>query len=165
MPDLFKIAAVSAAHGIRGEVKLACFLENPEDITRYLPLCDSRGTAYFLRITGQGGKNHLIAAIDGITDRNRAELLRGLELYAECAKRPPANDSEYYLQDLIGLPAVQASDGSPIGTVSAFHNYGAGELIEILCANGEELLLPFRAPFVGDIENGQISITLPHYSE
>ncbi len=160
MRDSFKIAHISAAHGLRGEVKLACTLENPDDIARYNPLKTKQGKSYNVRITGHT-KDHLMVAIDGITDRNAAEALRGIELYAETSKLPPKSDDEYYIQDLIGLSAT-LEDGTEIGKVTAIHNYGAGDILEIKTAN-DELLLPFIAPFVGEIEGGKITIQLPEY--
>lgn len=156
----FKIAHITSAHGIRGEVKLACFLNNPNDITRYNPLTTKQGKAYTIRITGRA-KDHLMAALDGITDRNAAELLRGTELFADSAKLPPKSENEYFVRDLIGLTAI-LKDGTTIGSVTALHNYGAGDIIEIKTEN-EEILLPFKAPFVGDIVEGKITVQLPEY--
>ena len=158
--DSFKIAHISAAHGLRGEVKLACTLENPDDIVRYNPLISKQGKIYNVRITGHT-KDHLMVAIDGITDRNAAESLRGIELYADTAKLPPKSDDEYYIQDLVGLSAV-LEDGTEIGRVTALHNYGAGDILEIKTAD-DELLLPFKAPFVGEITDGKIIVQLPEY--
>lgn len=160
MRESFKIAHISAAHGIRGEVKLACFLENPDDITRYNPLVSKQGKSYNVRITGHT-KDHLMVAIDGITDRNAAELLRGVELYGDSSKLPPASDDEYFVADLIGLTAM-LENGSEIGKVTALHNYGAGDILEIKTTD-DELLLPFKLPFVGEIKDGKIIVTLPEY--
>lgn len=159
---LFKIAQISAAHGIRGEVKLICFLENPADLARYNPLVTKQGKAVELTVTGTL-KDHLIARINTVDDRNAAEMLRGTELYGERAKLPPKNEDEYYVQELVGLSAV-LENGQTIGKVTAIHNYGAGDILEIATAD-EEILLPFKAPFVGDISEGKIIVTLPEYIE
>ncbi|MDX2073229.1 MAG: ribosome maturation factor RimM [Alphaproteobacteria bacterium] len=157
----FKIARIAAAHGIRGEVKLSCFLENPDDIARYNPLFTKQGKPCSLRVTGHA-KDHLIVAIDGISDRNAAEILRGTELYADAAKLPAPAENEYYVEDLIGLTAV-LEDGKEVGKVTAIHNFGAGDILEIATLSGEELLLPFQAPFVGEIQNGRITVQWPEY--
>ena len=44
---------------------------------------------------------------------------------------PPIEDDEtFYHADLIGLAAV-TPDGTALGTVTAIHNFGAGDLVEI----------------------------------
>lgn len=160
MQPLFRIARISAAHGIRGEVKLVCFLQNPGDITGYNPLTTAKGAAYNISITGTL-KDALIARLEGINDRNAAESLRGVELYGDAAKLPATKNNEYYVDALIGLDAVLA-DGTKVGTVTGIENYGAGDIIAI-DRQGEELLLPFKEPFVGEISTKRIIITLPEY--
>jgi len=158
----FKIAQITAAHGIRGEVKVVCFLENPDDLPRYNPLSTRQGKEYSLAVTGHV-KGNIIARIEGIADRNEAELLRGLELYAPGSKLPKKSENEFYQQELIGLSAIDAS-GKAIGNVLAIHNFGAGDIIEISTSEGD-VMLPFKAPFVGeiDVKKGTMHITLPEY--
>ena len=57
---------------------------------------------------------------------------------------PPVEDDDtFYHADLIGLAAV-TPDGAPLGTVTAVHNFGAGDIIEIATADGgEPLMVPF----------------------
>lgn len=158
----FKIAQVSAAHGLRGEVKLLCFLTTPKDIARYNPLHDSKGNAYRATVTGQI-KELLIVQLDGIHDRTSAEKMRGLELFADATKLPAPEENQYYLHDLIGKTAM-LDDGTRIGKVLAVHNFGAGDIVAI-DHDGEELLLPFRDPFVREVRDDEIVITLPEYIE
>lgn len=160
MGNLFKIAHITAAHGIRGEVKLACFIENPDDIVRYAPLQTKQGKIFTFRITGHS-KAHLIIAIDGITDRNEAEMLRGTELFADASKLPAKNAEEYFVHELIGLTA-RLADGRIIGNVTALYNYGAGDILAI-DSGDEEILLPFQPPFIGAITHDAITVQLPEY--
>lgn len=157
---VFKIAQVSTAHGVRGEVKLSCFLDDAGDIARYLPLSIKSGAPFSFKITGHL-KGQLIVKPDGIDDRNAADALRGTELFADAAKRPEINANEFYYDQLIGLPA-RLADGTKIGTVTAVDNYGAGDIIQIKTAT-EELLLPLQAPYVNDISDDAVIITLPEY--
>lgn len=165
MSSRFKIAQVAAAHGIRGEVKLRCFLEDPSALKRYLPLSDKSGRGYQLIITGTQ-KDLLIVKIDGITDRNAAELLRGIELYADSVNLPPRNDGEYYVNQLIGLRA-QREDGTAYGTITAIDNFGAGDILDIQKPDGTTEMLPFNDIFVGEVkpEDGYIVVFPPDYIE
>ena len=71
-----------------------------------------------------------MATFKGVTTREDAERLNGIELYIAREKLPATDEDEYYHADLIGLAAVNAAN-EPIGRVLAIHNFGAGDIIEI----------------------------------
>lgn len=75
----------------------------------------------------------IIARIDGVNDRNAAELLRGTELFINREDLPATKNGEYYQADLIGMRVIR--DGTEIGVVAGFQNFGAGDIIEL--DNGE----------------------------
>ena len=85
-----------------------------------------------------------------------------MELYAEAKKRAALAENEFYHQDLVGLSAV-LENGEMVGKITAIHNFGAGDILEIRSASDEEILLPFAAPFVGDVSAEKIIVTLPEY--
>jgi 16S rRNA processing protein RimM len=66
---------------------------------------------------------------------------------------PPIEDDEtFYYADLIGLSAV-TPDGAALGTVTAIHNFGAGDLVEIKPeGGGEPLMVPFTEAAVPQID-------------
>ena len=68
--------------------------------------------------------------------------------------RLPAIEEEdtYYHADLVGLDVVTA-DGAQVGTVHALHNFGAGDIIEIMpLGSGEPMMLPFNETTVPKID-------------
>ena len=71
----------------------------------------------------------VIARVDGVNNRNDAELLRGVDLFVYRDELPPSGDGEYYQADLIGMSVMR--DGVKIGIVSGFQNFGAGDIIEL----------------------------------
>ena len=81
----------------------------------------------------------------GVGDRDAAESLRNTDLFVSRDRLPPIEeDDTFYHADLVGLAAV-SEDGVALGTVSAIHNFGAGDLIEIApAAGGEPLLIVFQ---------------------
>ena len=108
-----------------------------------------------------GNDRALLAAIDGVADRNAAELLKGTKLYA------PAADVPVSTQDrLIGLEA-RLEDGSIYGCITAVANYGAGDIIEIKLAGGKSEMLPLNKNFVMNIaiDKGFITVVPPEYVE
>jgi 16S rRNA processing protein RimM len=162
VPAQVCVARIGAAHGVRGAVKLWTFTEDPFAVTRYGPLATKDGTRAFEVAHAREGKGHLVATLKGVTTRNEAERLNGIELYVAREKLPATDDDEYYHADLIGLAAVTTAE-EPLGKVIAIHNFGAGDIIEIAPPRGATMLLPFTNAVVPtvDIAGGRVVIELP----
>jgi 16S rRNA processing protein RimM len=156
------IARIGAAHGVRGAVKLWTFTEDPFAVKAYGALLTKDGARSFEVVTAREAKGHLVATLKGITTREDAERLNGLELYVARENLPATDEDEYYHADLIGLAAVNAA-GEPLGRVIAIHNFGAGDIIEIAPPQGATMLLPFTNAVVPsvDLANGRVVIELP----
>lgn len=164
MTDRICVARIGAAHGVRGEVKLWSFTEQPMAVADYGPLETADGSRQFQIETLRAAKDHLVARIAGIADRAAAQALRNIELYVPRDRLPPIEeDDTYYHSDLVGLAAM-TTDGRRLGTVSAVLNFGAGDLIEIAPdGGGEKLMLPFTAANVPtiDLKAGRVVVVPP----
>ncbi|MEN3375921.1 MAG: rRNA processing protein RimM [Hyphomicrobiales bacterium] len=163
MAERVCIAQIGAAHGVRGELRLKPFTEDPLSVTRYGPLETEDGKRRFEIETARPAKDMLVVRLKGVADREAAERLTNLRLYVARERLPKPADDEFYYADLIGLSAVTA-DGTPFGTVKALHNFGAGDLLEIEPASGgNTLLLPFTAAIVPviDIAGGRVVVVPP----
>jgi 16S rRNA processing protein RimM len=156
------VARIGAAHGVRGAVKLWTFTEDPLAVRHYGPLTTKDGARQFEVATAREAKGHLVATLKGIATREEAERLNGIELYIAREKLPATDEDEYYHADLIGLAAVNAAN-EPIGRVTAIHNFGAGDIIEIAPPHGATMLLPFTNAVVPtvDLTAGHVVIALP----
>jgi len=160
------VARIGAAHGVRGAVKLWTFTQDPLAVTRYGLLTTKDGARQFEVASARQAGDHLVATLKGITSRDEAERLNGLELYVAREKLPATDEDEYYHADLIGLAAVTTAD-EPLGRVVAIHNFGAGDIIEIAPPDGATLLLPFTNAVVPtvDLAGGRVVIELPEEIE
>jgi 16S rRNA processing protein RimM len=156
------VARIGGAHGVRGAVKLWTFTQDPLAVQRYGPLATKDGARQFEVTQARQAKDHLVATFKGVTSRDEAERLNGLELYIAREKLPDAGEDEYYHADLIGLVAVTTTD-APLGRVVAIHNFGAGDIIEIAPPHGATMLLPFTNAVVPtvDLAHGRVVIELP----
>jgi 16S rRNA processing protein RimM len=156
------VARIGAAHGVRGAVKLWTFTEDPLAVKAYGPLLTKDGARQFEVTSAREAKGHLVATLKGVSTREEAERLNGIELYIAREKLPGTDEDEYYHADLIGLAAVNAA-GEPLGRVIAIHNFGAGDIIEIAPPSGSTLLLPFTNAVVPtvDLAGGRVVIELP----
>jgi 16S rRNA processing protein RimM len=151
--DRVCVARIGAAHGIRGEVKLWSFTQDPAAVANYGPLETKDGARQFEIESLRAAKDHFVAHLAGIDDRDAAETLRNVELYVARARLPKIEDADtFYYADLVGLTAV-TPDGEELGTVSAVHNFGASDVIEIKPSGGGELMMiPFTEMAVPNID-------------
>ena len=168
MTERVCVARIGAAHGVRGEVRLWSFTEVPEAIADYGPLETEDGQRRFEIAHLRAAKDHFVARLKDVDDRDAAEALRNLDLYV-ARERLPAIDEEdtFYVADLVGLDAVTA-DGDTLGKVTTVHNFGAGDIIEIKPAAGAApLMLSFTAANVPavDVKAGRIVVTVPEEIE
>jgi 16S rRNA processing protein RimM len=156
------VARIGAPHGVRGQVRLWTFTEDPFAVCDYGPLATKDGKRSFEVADVREAKGHLVATLKGVATREEAERLNGIELYVPREALPDTDDDEYYHADLIGLAAVNAA-GDEIGRVLAMHNFGAGDIIEIAPPDGPTLLLPFTDAVVPtvDIKAGRVVVELP----
>ena len=127
------LAAVIGAQGLKGEVKVKTLHRHARSPARYGALQGRHGkqfeiTAFRPAKDGRGG--------DFVCRRRRpraAEALKGTELFVARDALPPPDEDEFYHADLIGLEA-QDSEGRVLGKVAAIHNFGAGDVIELVAA-------------------------------
>jgi len=127
------------------------FTSDPMAVTRYGALSADDGRSFEIE-TVRSGKDFLVARLKGIRDRTAAEQLRNLELFVPRDRLPKLADEEFYHADLIGL-AVEDHDGTTLGTITAVHNFGAGDLLEIQpIRGGDTVMVPFSADAVPVID-------------
>ncbi len=168
------IAKVSSVFGIKGEVKIISYCQNPHDVEKY-PLYDKNGEKFTLKISNKNkaviGTTEsgaiLIAKISLAENRNEAEALRGMEIFTDrknFAKKLKKN--EFYHADLIDLNVVDDSK-KKIGKVLAILDFGAGVMIEIKFKSGEVENFPFKNEFFGEvnIEENFIKFFKPEFVE
>lgn len=155
------LGVITGAHGVRGQVRVKSFTRDPSDLCAYGPLTDAAGRPIGLSLAGSA-KGVLIARVDGVTDRDAAEALKGVELHVERAALPEPEEDEFYHADLVGTAAV-LPDGTPWGVVRAVHDFGAGAVLEIGREDGSETMLAFTRETVTEIDvaAGRLTVDPP----
>jgi 16S rRNA processing protein RimM len=165
---LILMGVFGAPQGVRGEVRVKSLTGEPSAIGAYGPLTDKGRTRAFtfesLRLLKD---DMLVARVTGVSTREAAEALNGVEIFARRDQLPPPNEDEFYYDDLVGLEAVDAA-GAPLGRIVSLMNYGAGDVLEIApVGRGETLLLPFTKGIAQhiDFDAGRIVIEPPREDE
>jgi len=145
------IGKIVAFQGVRGDVRIQTYTETPEDFRKLKVHSDRFGVDDFKFIRRLNpGSDVIVAHIRGFEDRTAAEVLRGTELFALREELPDTRADEYYQADLIGMTVLQG--GTILGRVVCFHNFGAGDIMEL--DNGD--MVSFRNIKV-DFESGTIT--------
>ena len=143
---------IGAAHGIKGEVRIQSFTDDPLSIMDYGPLKTSRPGLVIEILDARTTTNVLVARLKGVNDRNAAEKLNGIELFIDRDLLPEIEDEDdFYHADLIGL-AARLEDGTSLGEIVAVPNFGAGDLLELRdAASGETRFIPFTKAAVPEV--------------
>jgi 16S rRNA processing protein RimM len=163
---LILVGRVAGAFGVRGEVRITSYTDDPVSLARYRELKRADGSPALTLTGGRAHKGALVARAAEVATREEAEALRGLELYVPRDALPAPDEDEFYLADLIGLAAV-APDGAGVGRIKSVQNFGAGDLLEIEPPTGPTWWLPFTreaAPEVR-IAEGVVVVVRPAETE
>jgi 16S rRNA processing protein RimM len=161
--DLVLLGDIGRPQGLRGEVRVRSFTQDPSAIGSYGILEDETGTPLFAFDSLRSDAKGLVARIEGVETREAAEALTGTKLYVPRARLPASDEEEWYHAELIGLAAIDGAD-APLGTVIAIHNFGAGDLVEIRpVGGGSDMLVPFNRETVPevDVEGGWLRVVPP----
>lgn len=146
------LGVIGAAQGLRGEVRVRSFTEDPMSIGDYGHLHTTDGRSFEV-LEVREAKNVVIVRFRGINDRTAAEALNGIELYVDRDNLPDQelDEDEFYYTDLEGLEAVDVA-GQAYGHVSAVYDFGAGDLLELKGPGKRPVLIPFNEHAVLDID-------------
>ena len=158
--DVYKIGRLGKAHGVKGEVSF----QFDDDIfdrveSDYLVL-DIDGILVPFFIEDYRFRNGYLAFVKfcDVDTQQRASELTGCDVYfpRELAE---AEDEAPILEMLVGFEIVNASDGSPVGTIVAINNQTANVLFEL--ENGK--LIPASDELIMNIDtkHEQIVVDIP----
>jgi 16S rRNA processing protein RimM len=149
---LIVVAQITGAFGVKGEVRVRSFTDDPEACFSYGPLLDANGatvlTPLKVRLLNEG------FGVQAKESRQREEweALRGTLLHVPRGALPETEtEDEIYVADLIGAEIVHV-DGRLLGKVKAAHNFGAGDLLEIEPPSGAAYMLAFNRDVFPEID-------------
>ena len=145
------LGMIVGVHGVRGHLKIKAYTGNPAALDRYGPVSLDDGRLLHLKVKSVSAKGPVIATAQEVTDRDEAELMRGLELFISRDALPPVANDEVYHTDLIGLDA-RGMDGEAIGVIVGLHDFGAGDIIEVKPPSGPTIMLPFAPEYRDEVK-------------
>ena len=145
-----RVGVITGAVGVRGDVRVKAFTDDPKDIAAYGPVTTGDGARHDIRVI-RLSKDGVVARLDGVGDRDVALAMKGTELFVGRDALPESEDDEYYHADLIGLEARDLS-GATLGRIKAVFDFGAGEMLELKLEKGGVAMLPFTLAAVPGVK-------------
>lgn len=152
--ELGKIVGV---WGVKGWVKLHSYTRQRADISEYktwylkVPRSEQPPSPISILNCREQGPG-IVAQLDGVNDRDQAQLLAGQIIMVRQSDLPALPDGEYYWQQLIGLSVSNSSQ--LIGTISSMLETGANDVLVCKSVNeGEpEILIPYTDEVVLNVD-------------
>lgn len=168
-PDnLVVVGRLGAAHGIKGWLKVYSYTASPENLLGYGDLwmrpADGGAWRPAKRVDGRRQGKILVLRLDGIEDRDQAQLLTGYELAVAKQALPALEAGDYYWHQLQGL-VVELTDGRRLGRVDHLLETGANDVLVVRgdadsIDQGERLLpyLPRQVVLDVDLQGGVMRV-------
>ncbi len=154
-PKQVLVGRIVGAHGLRGELRVAPLsdlpgrLEGLEEVD-LLP----KGGGDLVRIRVVWARPHgkgFLMSLEGVSDRNAAEALRGCDLTVPGDELPELPADEFYAFDLIGA-RVESEEGEELGTVAEIIGSAGANVIVVRGGARGELLLPASREIVPRVD-------------
>ncbi|MGE5566288.1 MAG: ribosome maturation factor RimM [Parcubacteria group bacterium] len=165
---LIEVGRVAGAFGVRGEVRISAYTQDPLALVRYAELKRQDGSHALMITQGRPAKGGLVARVKEIETKEQADAMRGLRLYVPRDVLPEPEEDEFYLADLIDMAVRRVETNEPLGRVKAVQNFGAGDILEIEpVSGGATWYLPFTREAVPqvDIAAGHLTANPPEEVE
>ena len=163
--DLVLIGEVVKPHGIRGEIKVYPFSEQPVNFKKYRKIvlqtaADAEMQTYTVAGSRVQGKLAIIQ-LDGIATRDDAEVLQGSGVWLDKSELPLLDSDEYYWHQLKGFE-VETETGLQLGKVAGLFNTTAHDIMVVSGAGGE-LMIPVKGDIIREINSreGKVIVSPP----
>jgi 16S rRNA processing protein RimM len=135
------VGQVAGAFGVKGEVKITAYTQDPMALSRFAVLLTEDGSPALTLQSARAAKGGVICRVKEIDTKEAADAARGRKLYVAREALPPVEDEdEFYLADLIGLIG-RTPQGARLGVIKALHNFGAGDVVELDPGGGRSTVL------------------------
>ncbi|MCE2490495.1 MAG: 16S rRNA processing protein RimM [Anaerolineae bacterium] len=166
-PSFLLLGLILRPHGLRGELRVRLLTDYPERIGNLpqvylasdLEAQDARAwRVEHMRMHQQYG----LLKLQGVNDRNEAELLRELNVLVAIEDAVPLEEGELYLHQLIGLRVITA-EGCELGTIRDIIETGANDVYIVNSPELGEILFPATAETILEISiaDGQLRVQVP----
>ena len=157
-----EIGKIVKAQGIKGEVKLACYVDDAAMLKTVKQLYIGSQTYTVTHFRADGAFCYVL--LDGVSDRNAAEALRNWTVYAD-KESVSVSNGRYFIDDLVGC-IVTIDNGRAVGEVKEILQNGAADVFVCSCESGE-VLFPFLKDLIVsvNVDSKQIVLVCKRFGE
>ncbi len=150
---------IVSTHGIRGEVKVNYWCDDPYELTSLKYFYFDEGKEKIKVEKLRVNKNQLIVKLEGVNNPDEAQNLRGRVLYID-RNDLSLGEREYFIADIIGLKVIDAETDEEYGTLCDVSFTGANDVYHIKFSDGKQKLIPAIPQVVieTDIDSGVMKI-------
>ncbi len=141
-----EVGKVLKAQGIKGEIKVACYLDETSMLNDLKQLYIG-SNAYSVEHIRSDGR-FCYVKLAGVSDRNSAEALSNWTVYAD-KESISIPQGRYFVEDLIGCNVV--ADGRSVGVVADMLQYGAADVF-VCELHGKRVSFPFLKDVVLSVD-------------
>ncbi|MCX7710384.1 MAG: ribosome maturation factor RimM [Clostridia bacterium] len=164
MIDIFDIGKIVNTHGVKGEVKIKPFTDDPQRYTKLKWVyVDFNGNLAKMHLESvKFFKGMVIVKFKEITDLNAAEALKGAVLKIDRENAVKLPKDAFFICDLIGCEVFEES-GYPLGKLTDILKTGSNDVFVVKGENNREVLVPALKSVVKEIslENNKMVVQLP----
>ncbi len=153
-------------HGCRGEMKAEPWTDTPYDLVElgrvFLGDGEDKREMKITRGAVMQGR-FVLLGLEGITDMDAADALRGQVLYADRGDFHLA-DGQYFISDVVGLSVLDARagrKGQVLGVVEDILPGAAAPIYSVKTPTGGEVLVPAVPAFIIEVVPGAYVRMMP----
>jgi len=157
---LVVLGRVGRPHGVRGEMRVAPYhAQSPVLLEREALIIG--GEVYRVR-SSRAASDMLIFQLEGISSREAAEQLKGVEVCIPRDELPKLAEDELYVADLIGCECFEGE--THLGRVVAVQTYPASTCL-VIEGEGGTREVPAVAPYFAALDEGARRIEIAHAAD
>ena len=139
MEKYLQIGKIVNTHGVRGEMKVIPWTDDPEVFLDFETVTIDK-TPYKVRSVRFQGQNILLK-LEGVNDMTAAEGLKNKVIYAN-REDFDLPEGTYFIADLIGLSVVEDETDAVLGTLTEVLSTGANDVYEVTAEEGKKYYIP-----------------------
>ena len=159
-----RMGRFTSSVGLKGEMKVTLYNEETVNF--------KKGAEVYLDVSGgkkpftvRSVRNHngtVIAALEGVADRNASDPLRNTEFFMDEEDLEELPEGYHYVEDLIGMKVYDLNSAREIGTVKDILTNTPQEVYVVEREDAGDVMIPAVENFVREIdtENEVIKVAL-----
>lgn len=160
MKKYLEIGKIVSVHGLKGDVKVEPWCNEPEFICEFDKLYSKDGKKEYEIERSRVQKNMVIMKIKGIDSVEDGQAIRNKILYMD-RDDVELEKGYYFFQDLIGLTVIDTDSQKVYGKIADVFQTGANDVYHMKSDDGKSYYIPAIPDVIDkvDLNDGKMYIT------